>query len=207
MKQHENNLNPAPFSISGFEMGSCCQAGLTAINRTPVMPAASGQNRLKPKLRDALSAFGCVTEDDIKREKLKCILKTYTGERGFLNTEITAVRVPECADATEFQRQRARSSNHPEKMGKITSNARKCGFTHRDREGGIYLRISVQMPCRTVKMHFGMIAIKHPDAQIPGQNTFRWRKSSRLKWRYPSIIKQEYSSEVGTEINKRFSKN
>jgi hypothetical protein len=128
MKQHENDLTPGPLTVNGFKGGSCCQAILPDINRTPARLTSKGHRWFGKQSGCSLKARNKMMPENTSNEKLKTGMEMFPGYPDLLklHTEKVMPRFCDCLVATEFRPQVSWTSICPEKTGTIALNANIC---------------------------------------------------------------------------------
>lgn len=207
MKQHENDFNPGPLTVSGFNGGSCCQDSIPRTDRTPVKPAAKGRNRFKANPGICLSDFGFVMQGDAIHKMIKRILQKHAENSNIMNPGINHIGAPESGVATEFRRRTNQPATCHEKTGVIALNTCICSFTQCDGVECIYPGKNLQLPRRAVNRHSGIIASRQMSIQITGKKPVRSRKTRQLKWLNEYSNRREQRTEIGIEIYNGFTKN
>jgi len=189
MKQHENDLNPGPLSVSGYKMGSCYRANLPDNNRMHFKPTAKGHRWFRRQSGYRFYALNHSLTENPFRLSPKRRLNEFAVNPGEinLNPEIIFPGCSDCLVATNFRTHTSDPLTNPARAVR-TDLPTSLIFSSLTMEiAVVYPGINITPVCRTVDdpvdPNRGQLLFGHSR----GKFSFRWRKNKPLACMVASV--------------------
>ena len=182
MNQHENDLDPEPLTVTGFNGGCCCQTVSPGFNRTPVELTAKGYRWISSQSSYNFIAWDNDVAENLSHERHHTSHWEFAGNPDRINPypESNFHGFKDCCVATDPDIHTMSLLTHPIQTVLLLFQ-KDLIITMR----GIYIaRLysiePIKPSCYDLNYYLKLIIQPHCFEQLCGKIHFRWQKTLRL---------------------------
>lgn len=179
MKRHENDLNPGPWTVSGFKAESCYLVKVTDNDQMPFKPTAKGHRWFLMQSGYGFNDLNIEIVENFTSVRPKSKLNEFTGNPGVMSLHLANLSsgFPDSLDASNFQRRTDQLLTHPARAVLTNRSASLNCLSATKEVAEICYSITLNPVCRTVSNLVNPNGYQPFFGHFRSGTSFRWRKN------------------------------